>query len=55
MPKVQYPPQAGEKRLCISLFLTMMMSVVSAVIIIYCIVIIYIPAKIVLESNLTGK
>ena len=55
MPKVQYPPQGGEKNLCMTLFCTMMMSVVSAVGIIYCIVIIYIPAKNVLQSGLTGK
>ena len=55
MPKVAYPPQAGEKRLCLTLFCTMMMSVVCCVIIIYCIVIIYIPSKNVLTSNLTGK
>jgi hypothetical protein len=54
MPKVQYPPQGGEKHLCFTLFCTMMMSVVSAVAIIYAIVIIYLPAKVVLESTLQG-
>ena len=54
MAKVQYPPQGGEKHLCFTLFCTMMMSVVSAVAIIYAIVIIYLPAKVVLESTLQG-
>ena len=54
MPKLQNPPQGGEKYLCLTLFLTMMMAVVSAVAIIYSIVIIYVPAKTVLESNLQG-
>ena len=54
MPKVQYPPQGGEKHLCFTLFCTMMLSVVSAVAIIYAIVIIYLPAKVVLESTLQG-
>ena len=51
MPKLQNPPQGGEKYLCLTLFLTMMMAVVSAVAIIYSIVIIYVPAKTVLESK----
>jgi len=54
MPKLQNPPQGGEKYLCLTLFLTMFLSVVSAVAIIYSIVIIYLPSKIVLESNITG-
>ena len=54
MPKLQHPPQAGEKRLCLTLFCTMMLSVMSAVAIIYAIVIVYVPAKTVLESNLQG-
>ena len=54
MPKLQYPPQAGEKKLCLTLFCTMMLSVMSAVAIIYAIVIVYVPAKTVLESNLQG-
>lgn len=54
MPKLQYPPQAGEKKLCLTLFCTMMLSVMSAVAIIYAIVIVYVPAQIVLESNLQG-
>lgn len=54
MPKLKNPPQGGEKYLCLTLFCTMMLSVVSAVAIIYSIVIIYVPSKIVLESNMTG-
>ena len=54
MPKIQYPPQAGEKRLCLSIFCTMMTSVMSAVAIIYSIVIIYNPSVIELNSNLQG-
>ena len=50
MPKIQYPPQGGEKHLCLTLFCTMMLSVMSAVAIIYAIVIIYIPAKTVLGN-----
>jgi hypothetical protein len=54
MPKLQYPPQGGEKRLCLTLFCTMLLSVVSAVLIIYFIVIIYIPAAKELDSTLEG-
>ena len=54
MPKIQYPPQGGEKRLCLTLFCTMMLSVISAVAIIYSIVIIYIPSVNVLQSRLDG-
>jgi len=54
MPKLKNPPQGGEKYLCLTLFCTMMLSVVSAVAIIYSIVIVYLPAKTVLESNLQG-
>ena len=54
MAKLKNPPQGGEKCLCLTMFLTMMLSVVSAVAIIYSIVIVYIPSKIVLESNITG-
>ena len=49
MPKVKYPPQGGEKNLCLTLFCTMMLSVISAVAIIYAIVIIYIPSAAVLK------
>ena len=55
MPKLQNPPQGGEKYLCLTLFLTMLLSVWAAVAIIYSIVIIYLPSKVVLESNITGK
>ena len=52
MPKLKNPPQGGEKYLCLTLFCTMMLSVMSAVACIYAIVIIYVPSKRVLESNL---
>ncbi|TRY79645.1 hypothetical protein TCAL_12607 [Tigriopus californicus] len=54
MAKLQYPPQGGEKRLCLTLFCTMMLSVLSAVAIIYSIVIVYIPSLDVLGSTLQG-
>ena len=54
MPKLKNPPQGGEKYLCLTLFCTMMLSVMSAVAVIYAIVIIYVPSKRVLESNLEG-
>ena len=54
MPKLKNPPQGGEQYLCLTLFCTMMLSVMSAVAIIYAIVIVYVPSKKVLESNLTG-
>ena len=44
MAKIQYPPQGGEKRLCLTLFCTMLLSIISAVSIIYSIVIIYVPS-----------
>lgn len=52
MPKIQYPPQAGEKRLCLSIFCAMMTAVMSAVVVIYAIVIVYKPSFIELDSNL---
>lgn len=54
MPKYKNPPQGGEKYLCLTIFITMMLSVVSAVAIIYSIVIVYVPSKNVLESNFEG-
>ena len=54
MPKIQFPPQGGEKRLCLSLFCSMIMTVIFAVLVIYAVVIIYLPAKTELESNLQG-
>ena len=44
MAKIQYPPQGGEKRLCLTRFCTMLLSIISAVSIIYSIVIIYVPS-----------
>ena len=55
MPKLKNPPQGGEKYLCLTLFATMAASVVSAVICIYCIVIIYKPSKEVLDSKIGKK
>ncbi len=52
MPKLQNPPQAGEKRLCQSLFLTMLLAVISAVAVIYSTVIIYKPSFIELTASL---
>ena len=52
MPKLQNPPQAGEKRLCLSIFCSMMTAVMSAVVVIYAIVIVYKPSIIELQSNL---
>ena len=52
MPKFKNPPQGGEKYLCLTVFCTMALSVVSAVICIYSLVIIYLPSKTALESNL---
>ena len=54
MPKFHFPPQGGEKRLCLTLFCSMMMTVIFAVLVIYAVVIIYLPAKTELESNLQG-
>ena len=54
MAKLKIPPQGGEKHLCITLFLTMILSVVSTVAIIYSVVIIYLPSKMVLESQMIG-
>ena len=54
MPKLKNQPQGGEKYLCLTLFITMMFAVVSAVAIIYSIVIVYVPAIHVLESKLQG-
>ena len=52
MAKMQYPPQAGEKRLCLTIFCAMMTAVMSAVVVIYSIVIVYNPSIIELQSNL---
>ena len=49
---MQYPPQAGEKRLCLTIFCAMMTAVMSAVVVIYSIVIVYNPSIIELQSNL---
>ena len=56
MPKIKLknPPQGGEKWLCLTIFFTMLLAVVSTVGIIYAIVIIYLPSIAVLESGMTG-
>ena len=54
MAKLKNPPHGSEKYLCITLFTTMTLAVVSSVAIIYSIVIVYVPAKHVLESKLQG-
>jgi hypothetical protein len=56
MTKILYPPQGGEKHLCFTLFCTMMMSVISAVLIIYAVVIVYLPAKVktVCDTKISG-
>jgi len=54
MPKLFLPPQGGEKWLCIFTFLFMMFSIVCCVIMIYCIVIIYIPSMNEGETNYVG-
>ena len=52
--KPQYPPQGGEGRICLTIFCSMVISILSAVTIIYSSVIVYIPALKVLEANFTG-
>lgn len=52
--KPQYPPQGGEGRICCTLFLAMLLSVLSVVTMIYATVIIYLPSLKVLESKLQG-
>jgi len=54
MPKLFLPPQGGEKWLCIFTFLFMMLSVVCTVVMIYCIVIIYLPSMVEAETNFIG-
>jgi len=54
MPKLFLPPQGGEKWLCIFTFLFMMLSVVCCVVMIYCIVIIYLPSLTEADSNFLG-
>jgi len=54
MPKLFLPPQGGEKWLCIFTFLFMMFSIVCCVVMIYCIVIIYIPSMTEGETDFIG-
>lgn len=54
MAKLKYPPQAGEKRLCLSLFCMMMLGVISTVAIIYSIVLVYLPSIKELQADLVG-
>ena len=53
--KPEYPPQGGEARLCFTVFVAMVLSIMSAVTIIYSTVIVYFPALKVLESNMQGQ
>ena len=52
--KPQYPPQGGEARICCTLFIAMLLFVLSCVTMIYSTVIIYIPSMAILKSNLEG-
>jgi len=49
--KPQYPPQGGEGRLCLSLALAFLLSVLSAVTVIYSTVMVYAPALKEIESG----
>ena len=50
--KPQYPPQGGEARICVTLCVSMVLAVLSAVTIIYATVIVYTPALDELDANL---
>ena len=55
MAKIQYPPQGGEKRICLSLCAMALFSVLSGVLIVYFTFIIYLPGYKVLQSKIKGK
>jgi hypothetical protein len=55
MAKIQYPPQGGEKKICMSLCCMALCSVISAVLMIYFTFIIYIPGASILESKIEGN
>ena len=55
MAKIQYPPQGGEKKICLSLCWMALCCVISAVLMIYFTAIIYIPGANVLQSKIEGK
>lgn len=54
MAKIQYPPQGGEKKICLSLCWMALCCVISAVLMIYFTAIIYIPGANVLQSKIEG-
>ena len=49
------PPQAGEKKLCMSLCAMSLFSVICAVLMVYFTAIIYIPGANVIQSKIQGK
>ena len=49
------PPQAGEKKLCMSLCAMSLFSVICAVLMVYFTAIIYIPGANVIHSKIQGK
>ena len=54
MAKIQYPPQGGEKKICLSLCAMSLCSVISAVLMVYFTAIIYLPGANVLHSKIEG-
>ena len=55
MAKVLMPPQAGEKKLCMSLCAMSLFSVICGVLMVYFTAIIYIPGANVIHSKIQGK
>ena len=55
MAKIQYPPQGGEKKICLSLCFMALCSVLSGVLMVYFAAIIYIPGSTILQSKIEGK
>ena len=55
MAKIQYPPQGGEKKICMSLCAMSLCSVISGVLMIYFTAIIYIPGANVLQSKIESN
>ena len=54
MAKIQYPPQGGEKKICLSLCAMSLCSVISGVLMVYFTAIIYLPGANVLHSKIEG-
>ena len=50
----KFPPSGGEGRLCCTIFIALVLAILSCVTIIYSTAIIYLPSIKVLESNLQG-